>query len=741
MQSKVTNIRYSAIDNSFHEAEQKPESLQSDVKLIAFYFPQYHQFPENDQFWGKGFTEWANVTKAMPVFPGHYQPRLPGELGFYDLRVKDVMRRQIEMLKQYGLYGFCFHHYWFNGRRVMRVPYDTIMSDTTLDVPFCLHWANEPWTIRWDGCQHWGVLLAQKHDPKDDIEFIKDILPALRDKRYIRVNGKPLLIVYRPRLFPDAKETVDRWQTFSRKNGIGELYLVMMQTDFESEADPAIFGFDALIEYPPHNLKMTNLASKIKTFDPGFKGGIYDYEEVMKYVIDKPASTYKLFRGILPEWDNTPRRNNSNIFVNCSPAKYQKFLEKQVTYTIKNSFLDEKFVFINAWNEWAEGAYLEPDRKYGYGYLNATYRAVNNRRKIAIKAHLTYEDISSELIGYLKNIPQTFDLFMTTTPHLERRIKKLFDAHFDPERVHVRGIVNRGRDMSGFVCGFKENYRDFDLVCVINDKKSMRYGKNLQFWRKYLYENMIGSFINIQKIWSLFDSDPGIGVVYSEHYEPIRQMVEWGSNYDIAKDLLFRAGVCINQDTPLEYPSGAIYWFRPDALAPLFELGLKYGDFDEETGQTDGTLAHAIERCILFIAGAKGYRGKTVKFYDGSEDINRKQNENFILRNLLNEKKIVLFGAGEFGRQVLAKLQKLKFNIIGFIDNNSSRWGEFLDGVKIISPEEYERGTYILITARYLDEIKNQLFSMGLVETQDFLSLPKDVMWDEINEYADISRP
>jgi lipopolysaccharide biosynthesis protein len=674
----------------------------------------------------------------MPVFPGHYQPRLPGELGFYDLRVKDVMRRQIEILKQYGLYGFCFHHYWFGGRRVMRVPYDTIMSDKTLNVPFCLHWANEPWTIRWDGCQQGGVLLAQKHDAKDDIEFIKDILPALQDERYIRVNGKPLLIVYRPRLFPDAKATVERWRAFSQSNGIGELYLVMMQTSFEGgEVDPEIFGFDASIEYLPHNLPMTNLASKIKTFAPEFKGGIYDYEEAINYAINKPAPTYKLFRGIMPEWDCTPRLNSPNIFINCSPGRYQKFLEKQIAHTIENKSLDEKFIFINAWNEWAEGAYLEPDRKYGYGYLNATYRAANNKRRIAVKAHLWYEDLFPEIISYLKNIPQSFELFVTTSPRLKKELKRLLDAHFDSERVHVKGIANRGRDISGFLCGFKGGYRDFDLVCVINDKKSLLYGRNLQFWRKYLYENMIGSFKNIQSIWSIFDSDPNVGVVYSEHYKPIRQMIEWGSNYTKAQRLLFRAGIQINQDMPREFPSGSLYWFRPKALVPLFELGLKYDDFDEETGQADGTLAHAIERCILFIAEAKGYYGKKVEFYNGVEDENEdRSRENFILRHSLNEKTIALFGAGEFGRQILAELQRLKLNVCGFIDNNSSRWGETLDGIKITSPEEYERGTYILVTSLYCEEIKKQLFKMGLVEAQDFLFLPKYQMLEEISEYA-----
>lgn len=735
--SRNPRIYYSPLDMSFYENEQKPQQLSPDVKLIAFYFPQYHPFPENDQFWGKGFTEWTNVTKALPVFKGHYQPRLPGELGFYDVRVKDVLRRQIELLRQYGLHGFCFHHYWFSGRRVMRVPYNTILADKSLAVPFCLHWANEPWTIRWDGCLEGGVLLAQKHDPEDDIAFIKDIAPALRDERYIRINDRPLLIIYRPRLFPNVNETVERWREFCHRERIGELYLAMMQTSFEGERDPAVFGFDAAIEYPPHNLNLTNLANKIKTFDPGFAGGIYDYAEMAECVSQKPVTPYKLFRGLMPEWDCTPRRKNPDIFINCSPAKYQQLLEKQINFTRNSTNLDEKFIFINAWNEWAEGAQLEPDRKYGYAYLNASFRALSNKYKIAVKAHLTYEDLFPEVIDYLRNIPQTFDLFVTTSPRLRSRLQKLLSRHFAKERIHVIGVVNRGRDVSGFLCGLSKCYRNYDLICVINDKKSLRYGKNLQFWRKYLYKNVLGSFENVQRIWSLFDDNSSLGVVYPEHYGLIRDMVEWGSNYEKTKALLSKAGIPINSDVPLEFPSGFIFWFRPEALAPLFELGLTYADFDEEAGQSDGTLAHAIERSILFAAQSKGYHAKTICFYDGTDDLT---NDNFILRYSLENKPIALFGAGAFGRQVLSQLRELGLNVCRFYDNNSARWGETVDGVIIDPPESNGRLSYLLVTSLYYDEIKKQLFGMGLVEYQDFLFLPKDQMLDEIREFASLRK-
>jgi lipopolysaccharide biosynthesis protein len=360
-----------------------PDLSEPAVKLIAFYLPQFHPIPENDRWWGKGFTEWSNVSKARPLFPGHYQPHLPGELGFYDLRLVEVIQRQIKLAKQYGLYGFCLYLYWFQGKRLLERPVEQFLAHPELDFPFCLCWANENWTRRWDG-QDNEVLIGQEYSPDDDLAFIRDIEPYLRDPRYIRIDGKPLLLVYNPGRLPDAQGTVSRWREYCHSTGIGDLFLVMAQTF--GIIDPRPFGFDAAVEFPPHNTHMASRACDIthtiRFFEPGFTGGVYDYADIVRGYPLEPTE-YLLFKGVMLGWDNTARRDRrASIFVNSSPKVFQKWLENVMQWTLQHQMPTQRLVFINAWNEWAEGTHLEPDRQYGYAYLNATARAL---QRVAVK--------------------------------------------------------------------------------------------------------------------------------------------------------------------------------------------------------------------------------------------------------------------------------------------------------------------------------------------------------------------
>lgn len=340
---------------------------------------------------GEGFTEWTNVRPAKPQFVGHYQPHIPGELGYYNLLDPAVMRRQVELAKLYGIGGFCFYFYWFGGKRLLETPIEKYLSNEELDFPFCLCWANENWTRRWDGLDD-EILIAQEHSPEDDLAFIRYVARYMRDPRYIRIDGKPLLLVYRPSLLPSAKDTAQRWRTWCRNEGIGEIYLAYTQS-FEI-VDPAKYGFDAAIEFPPNMSSPPNITDRVVALKDDFSCSIYDWRVFVEHSKKYKRPKYKLFRGVCPSWDNTARRKNrGTVFLNSSPALYRQWLENAIRDT-QNRFekSDERLVFINAWNEWAEGAHLEPDQRYGYAWLQATRDALISstnltQRKIVLVSH------------------------------------------------------------------------------------------------------------------------------------------------------------------------------------------------------------------------------------------------------------------------------------------------------------------------------------------------------------------
>ncbi|CDZ76213.1 Spore coat protein SA [Legionella massiliensis] len=369
---------------------QKNSSLATDIKLIAFYLPQFHPIPENDSWWGKGFTEWTNVSKAIPQFSGHYQPHLPGELGFYDLRIIDIQKRQIELAKNYGIHGFCYHYYWFSGKKLLNCPIETMLANPSLDFPFCVSWANENWTRRWDGLEN-EILIKQNYAEDDSLAFIKELESIFRDLRYIRVNGCPLLIVYRADKLPDAHKMIGVWRDYCRSVGIGELYLVAVK-GFETHTLPE--GFDSLIEFPPHWLSIgaPQMNGSVEYFNPNYVGYTFDYN----YMVTKAREIEKsdtLIRTVCPSWDNEARKPGGGYSaINTTPEAYKEWLQESIEFTQRNNNKAQS-VFINAWNEWAEGAHLEPDRRYGYAWLQATYDALaekvlaNSANKLVFISH------------------------------------------------------------------------------------------------------------------------------------------------------------------------------------------------------------------------------------------------------------------------------------------------------------------------------------------------------------------
>jgi hypothetical protein len=349
--------------------------MSDDVRVIAFYLPQFHPIPENDRWWGDGFTEWTNVRRAVPLYRGHDQPRRPGELGYYDLRDRAVRHRQAELAGKHGIHGFCYYYYWFSGRRLLERPLDLMLADEDLRFPFCLCWANESWSRRWDGSER-DILIEQAYAPDDPPRFIRDIAPILRDPRYIIVGGSPLLLVYRPAVIPDVRGVLRSWRATAAELGLTSLHLCGVQSnDYTSGLED---GFDAMVEFPPHSIPVGEITSTVPDLASDFSGKIFFYADVVRYSTSLESGIrLPVYRGLMTGWDNTPRRGlASHIYYDSTPELYEVWLRRLLAHTRRYHQGDHRLIFVNAWNEWAEGAYLEPDATNRSGYLEATARAV-----------------------------------------------------------------------------------------------------------------------------------------------------------------------------------------------------------------------------------------------------------------------------------------------------------------------------------------------------------------------------
>ncbi len=350
-----------------------PEAEDGDVRVIAFYLPQFHPFPENDEWWGTGFTEWTNVTTAKPLFKGHDQPHLPADLGFYDLRLDQVQRDQIDLAKRYGVTGFCYYYYWFSGKTLMTLPIDRHVEQD-LDMDFCLCWANETWSRRWDGSEN-DVLIGQRHSYDSDVEFIRSCLPYFRSRRYLTIDGAPLLLVYRIPLMERPRETLERWREIVRAEGFPDLHVSMVESFGLS--DPYEYGCDSSCQFPPHGVARSPIDPEIEGLDPKFTGTIFSYAEIVRAEIARPTPPHTRFRAAMPSWDNTARKGPAgSVFAGASPAMFETWMRFLVADARRRLPEGQRLVFVNAWNEWAEGTHLEPDRKYGHGNLRAVRNAL-----------------------------------------------------------------------------------------------------------------------------------------------------------------------------------------------------------------------------------------------------------------------------------------------------------------------------------------------------------------------------
>lgn len=584
--------------------------------LVAFYLPQFHPIPENDAWWGAGFTEWRNVGRALPQYEGHAQPRLPGELGYYDLRVPAVMRRQVELAQQYGIGAFCFYFYWFGGQRPLEAPLRQWLADPSLDLPFCLCWANENYSRRWDGRDD-EVLLGQRHSPEDDLAFIAHVREYLADPRSLRIDGRPLLLVYRPGLLPDAAATAARWRAWARDNGLGELFLAYVQ-GFE-RPDPRDIGFDAAVEFPPNLGTPAPITEYQRLLNPDFRGQVYDWRELVREAERRPMPDYPLFPGVNPSWDNEPRRaGRGRIYAHASPRGYRDWLQRVLQTRIPRLPPSQRLVFVNAWNEWAEGAVLEPDARLGYAWLDATRQALQSaavikrsrdapaQRPCAV-VHVWHVELLDEIAAALRAGGLDWRLLITTAPERAEAITARLRALRLPAELVVR--ENRGRDILPFLHAAERLLDEGVQVVLKLHTKRSSHRSDGDAWRRDLIERLLRPE-RVAAITRAFAEDPTLGLAAAEgHLQPLGTY--WGANRDAVDYLALRMGFPPPTPERARFAAGSMFWLRPEALRPLLDAHLDDWDFEREKGQLDGTFAHAVERVFCHVVEHAGFRVTT----------------------------------------------------------------------------------------------------------------------------------
>lgn len=379
-------------------------------RIIALYLPQFHPIPENDEWWGKGFTEWTNVAKAHPLFRGHYQPRIPADLGFYDLRLPEVREQQAALAKEAGIEGFCYYHYWFHGKQLLERPFNEVLASGKPDFPFCLCWANHDWTNKtWkkgSSLKADSTIMKMTYSQEDHIAHFKALLPAFKDDRYIKIDNKPIFVIWAPRDIPNTKHFIALWQGLALKNGLSGIHFIG-QTDNTGKGLPgqrrnfysanmakdyynSIFnlGFDAVMSsgyrravgMVQGRLRMMWNMLTIKTFIPSYIR--MDYSKLMKYYYVKEDAWENVYPTLLPQWDRTPRSGSkSEILTNSTPEKFKRTINEALLL-LKNKKSEHQVLFLKSWNEWGEGNYVEPDLRFGDGWLQAIRKSISDVYKL-----------------------------------------------------------------------------------------------------------------------------------------------------------------------------------------------------------------------------------------------------------------------------------------------------------------------------------------------------------------------
>ena len=615
------------IDNCYnfstYEENIDFSDFSTDVKVIALYFPRFQNISERFRGLKIVLNEWKNIniTTATSNTSYHY-PRVPGDqleyLGYYDCRDEEMVAKQVELAKTHGIYGFGIFYYWFSGKKFLDKTADLFLKSKVIDFPFLLIWRNEDYRRRFLGYEN-DVFLVQNYSVNETGRFMKDIKKYLVSKRYIRMKGKPVLGIYDPSTIPDLRKTLLAIRKEAKNQKIGDIYLLATSSKIPRMA---MRFLDAAYDLPPTEFYQYRTLKKNKYY--------FYYSSLIFHtkMQSKKFENYTLYRGNVIEWDNTHTMNKTIIFDEFTPEKFYISNKILLNWTNENLKESERYYFINGWNNWLEGSYLEPDENYGYASINALSKALFNLPyniknisipelekgcHIAVQAHVFYEDLINEVINKTNNIPIKFDLYISTNTLMKKKfIEDYVKAHSKANFYEVMVTENRGRDMLPLLFQLKNRIHYYKYLCHIHTKKS-NFTEFGQIWREYLYENLLGSRELISEILHIFEENDKIGFIYPEIFYKSTRLP-----FILNKNNTNYLNYFINKMFPgskvgkeIKFPLGNMFWARIDAIEDAFSHKYVYMLNKYEAEQCNITH-HANEAIWLYFVKQKGYYFKTI---------------------------------------------------------------------------------------------------------------------------------
>ena len=614
-------------DNQLYQYEKNIDfsNFKTDIKAIALYLPQFYSIKENDLWWGKGFTEWTNVKKGKSYFKGHHQPRMPGDkinyLDYYNLTDSNAIKKQIELAKSHGIYGFAIYYYWFSGRRLLEKPLDIYLNDKSLNFPFMLIWANHNWTRKWDGREK-EVLLAQEYKDEDPELFIKDIKKYVLDNRYIKINNKSVIGLYEPFQIPQLNKTITIWREKSKNYGIGEIFVLICVNEYEIKDIQNSQLFDAAYDFPPRNLlriitRMKNTLLYTELLYKNIKiNNIIDIKKI------------PIYRGSMLEWDNSPRTSISTIFDYYSPEQFYMLNKIIAEWTYKNHKKEDKFIFINAWNEWGEGSYLEPDERYGYGSINSLSKALfnlsyikinnltnfKNTSKILVQAHIDKENLINDIIELTNNIPIKFDLFISLSHKIaSKEIEKYIENNTKATNFEIRKFTYEKNDVLPFIEQVMNNVQNYRYCCHIYTKMSIHIDFEDE-WRNYLLNNLLGNSNIISEILTDFENKENLGFIIPETFYKAFLIKEnnkielYTKQMNVLlKEMFPKVKIIKNYFDLPEWNN--MFWVKTKAIHQIFQKNVL-----EKLKKMNRIISiqHCVERIWFYIAKLNGYYYKKI---------------------------------------------------------------------------------------------------------------------------------